>query len=108
MHQHVNPSLTSEILIVQSMDLKGKKNNSKGKHHVNPSQTPEKIIVQSMELRGNNNKYKIKNNANFGEGDALNLAQDSVQQQSVVLMQPFLQYHHQMVATMLAPLPGGN
>ena len=60
MQQHAKPSLNSKILIVQSMDLRGKKNKYKGKHSVNPSQTPEKLIVQSMELRGNKKKYKSK------------------------------------------------
>ena len=77
MQQHAKPSLASEILIVQSMDLRKKKKKYKGKHSVNPSQTPEKLIVQSMELRGNRKKYKSKQNANFGEGDALNPAQYS-------------------------------
>ena len=44
-HQHAKPSLDSEILIVQSMDLRGNKNKYKGKHSVNPSQTPIKLIV---------------------------------------------------------------
>ena len=61
-----------------------------------------------MELRGNKKKYKSKKNANFWKGDALNPAQDSEKQKYTVLMQPFLQYHHQMFATMLVPLPGGN
>ena len=51
MQQHAKPSLTSEILIVQSMNLRGKKKKYKGKNSVNPSQTSEIIIVQSMELR---------------------------------------------------------
>ena len=61
-----------------------------------------------MELRGNKKKYKSKQNANFGKGDALNPSQDSGQQQSIELIQPFLQHHHQMVATTLVPLPKGN
>ena len=61
-----------------------------------------------MDLRGNKNKYKSKKNANFGKGDALNPSQDSGQQQSIELIQPFLQHHHQMVATTLVPLPKGN
>ena len=67
--QHDTPSLTSEILIVQSMDLRGKKNKYNGKHSVNPSQTPEILIVQSMELRGKKKKYKSKQNSNHGIGD---------------------------------------
>ena len=58
------------------MDLRGKKNKYKGKHDINPSQTSEKLIIQSMELRGNKKKYKSKQNANFGEVDALNPAQE--------------------------------
>ena len=69
MQQHAKPYLTSEILIVQSMDLRGKNKKYKGKHNVNPSQTPKKLIVQSMELRRNKKKYKSKQNANFGKGD---------------------------------------
>ena len=61
-----------------------------------------------MKLKGKRKRYKSNKNANFGEGDALNPSQDNGKQQSIVLMQPFLQDHHQMVATMLAPLPGGN
>ena len=72
MQQHAKPSVTSKILIVQRMDLRGKKKKYKGKHNVNPSQNPEKLIVQSMELRGNKKKYKSKHNASFGEGYALN------------------------------------
>ena len=108
MQKHANPSLTSEILTVQSMDLRGKKMKDKGKHSVNPSQNPEKLIVQSMELRGNKKKYKSKKNANFGKGDALNPTQDSGKQQYIVLMQHFLQHHHQMVATTLEPPLRGN
>ena len=80
MQQHDKPSLTSEILIIQSMYLRGKKNNYKVKHNGNPSQTLEKLIVQSTELRGNKKKYKSKKNSNFGKEDALNLAQDSGKQ----------------------------
>ena len=76
--------------------------------HAKPSPNSKILMVQSMDLRGNKKKYKRKQNDNFGEGDALNPAQGSGKQQSIVLMQPFLQHHHQMVATMLAPLPGGN
>ena len=61
-----------------------------------------------MELRVNKKKYKSKQNANFGKGDALNLAQDTGKHKSIVLMQPFLQHHHQMVATTLEPPLGGN
>ena len=56
MQQHAKPSLTSKILIVQSMDLRGKKKKYKGMHNVNPSQAPEILIVQSMELRGKKKK----------------------------------------------------
>ena len=56
-----------------------------------------------MELRGNKKRYKSKKNANFGKGDALNPAQDSGKQQSIVLMQPNLQHHHQMVDTTFIP-----
>ena len=77
MEQHANPSLTYEIPIVQSMDIRGKKKKYKGKHNVNPSQNPEILIVQSIELRGKKKKYKSKHNANFGKGDALNPYQDS-------------------------------
>ena len=90
MRQHANPSLNFGILIVQSMDLRGKNNKYKGMHSVSPSQNPEKIVIQSMELRGNMKKYKSKQNANFGEGDALNPSQDSGKFFVVVLMQPFL------------------
>ena len=68
----------------------------------------KKLLVQSMELRGNKKKYKSKKNAKFGEGDTLNPTQDSGKQQSIVLMQPFLQRRHQMVSTTLEPPPGGN
>ena len=71
-YKNAKPSLTSEILIVQPMDLRGEKKKYKGKHNVNPSKTPENPIVQSMELRGNKKKYKSKHNASFGEGYALN------------------------------------
>ena len=108
MQQHAKPSLASKSLIVQSMELRGKKKEYKGKHSVTPSQNPKKLIVQSMELRGNKKKYKSKKNANFGEGDTLNPTQDSGKQQFFVLMQPFLQHHHQMFSTTLEPLPGGN
>ena len=64
MQQHAKPSLTSETLIVQSMDLRGNKTKYKGKNNVNPYQTPKILIVQSMELRGNNKKYKCKHNVN--------------------------------------------
>ena len=107
MQQHAKPSPNSEILIIPSMDLMGKKNNYKGKQSVNYSQTPKKLIVQSIELRGNKKKYKSKKNANFRKGYALNIAQYNGKQESIVLMQPFLQHHHQMVATTLVPLPGG-
>ena len=90
MQQHAKPSSYSKVLIVQLMDIRGKKKKYKGKHCVNPSQTSEELIVQSMELRGNRNKYKSKQNDNFGEGDALNQAKDSGKQQSIVLIQPFL------------------
>ena len=80
MQQHAKPSPTSEILIVQSMDLKGEKKKYKGNHSVNPSQTPKKLIVQSMELRGNKKKYKSKHIANFGKGNALNPSQDTGKQ----------------------------
>ena len=90
------------------MYLRGNKNKYKGKHTVIRSQTPEILIVQSMELRGKKKKYKSKQNDNFGKGDALNLAQDSGKKKYVVLMQPFLQHHHQTLATTLVPLPGGN
>ena len=43
-----------------------------------------------MELRGKKKKYKSKQNANFRKGDALNLAQDTGKQQSIVLKKPFL------------------
>ena len=56
MQQHAKPSLASKILIVQSMDLRGKKNKYKGKHSVNPSQTFEILIVRSMELKGKKKK----------------------------------------------------
>ena len=69
MHQHVKPSLTYEILIVKSMDLKGKNNKYKGNHNVNHYETLEFIIVQSMELRGKKKKYKSKKNANLGIGN---------------------------------------
>ena len=108
MQQYANPLLAFEILIFQSMELRGKKNKYKGKHNVNPSQTPEILIVQSMELRGKKKKYKSKQNAKFGNGDALNPSQDSWKQQSIVFMQPFLQHHHQMAATALVPSIGGN
>ena len=72
MQQHANPSPTSEIPIVQSMDIRGNNYKYTIKHSVNPSQTPEKLIVQSMELRGNKKKYKSKQDANFGKEDALN------------------------------------
>ena len=52
MQQYVKPSPTSKLLIVQPMDLTGKK-KYKGKHNANTSQTLEELIVQSMELRGN-------------------------------------------------------
>ena len=104
MQKHAKPSSTSEILTVQSMDLRGKKKKYKGKHSVNPSQNSQNPIVQSMELRGNKKKYKSKHNANFGKGDAPNLAQDSGQQNFVV----FMQHHHQMVVATLVPVPGGN
>ena len=74
MQQYANPSLTSKILKVQSMDLRGKKKKYKGKNSVNPSQTPENIIVQSMELRGKKKIYKSKHNPKFGKRDALNPA----------------------------------
>ena len=61
-----------------------------------------------MKLKGKRKRYKSNKNANFGEGDALNPSQDNGKQQSVVLTQPFLQHHHQMVATTLIPLPRGN
>ena len=67
MQQHAKPFVTSKILIVQSMDLRGKKNKYKGKHDINPSQTSEKLIIQSMELRGNKKKYKSKQNSKFGK-----------------------------------------
>ena len=76
MQQRAKPSLTFEIIMVQSMVLREKKKKYKGKNSVNPSQTLENIIVQSMELIGKKNKYKSKKNVNFGKGDALNLAQD--------------------------------
>ena len=56
MQQHAKTSLTSEILIVQSMDLRGKNTKYKGKNDVNISKNPENPIVQSMELRGNKKK----------------------------------------------------
>ena len=90
------------------MDLRGKKNKYTDKDNVNPSQIPEKLIVQSVELRRNKKKYKSKKNDNFGKGDTLNPSQDSGNQQYVVLMQPFLQHHHQIVATTLEPPLGGN
>ena len=90
------------------MELMGKNKKYKGKHIVNPSQTPKKPIVQSMDIRGNKKKYKSKKNDNFGKGDALNLGQDSVQQQSIVLMQHFMQHHHQMVSIALVPPLSGN
>ena len=61
-----------------------------------------------MELRGNKKKCKSKKNTNFGKGDTLNPTQDSGKQQYIVLMKPFLQQHHQMIATTLEPLIGGN
>ena len=67
--------------------------------HAKPSMTSKILIVQSMDLRGKKKKYKSKQNAKFGKRGALNTSQDSGKQQSVVLMQPFLQHHHQMVAT---------
>ena len=82
--QYAKPFLNFEIIIVQSMGLKGKKKNYKDNHSVNPSQTLENIIVQSMELRGNKNKYKSKQNANFGKGYALSPAQENGKQQSIV------------------------
>ena len=107
-YKNAKPSLTSEILIVQPMDLRGKKNKYKGKHNVSHFETPKKLIVQSMELRGNKKKYKSKHKANFRKEDALNLAQDNGKQKSVVLMQPFLQHHHKMISTTLETPPGGN
>ena len=56
MQQHDKPSSTSEILIVPSMELRGKKKKYKDKHSVNPSQTHEKLIVQFIELRENKKK----------------------------------------------------
>ena len=76
--------------------------------HANPSPIYEIPILQSMYLRGKKKKYKSKQNANFGKGDALNPSQDSGQQQSIELIQPFLQHHHQMVATTLVLPLGGN
>ena len=38
----------------------------------------------------------------------MNPTEDSGKQQSIVVMQPFLQHHHQMVATMLVPPLGGH
>ena len=108
MQEHANPFPTSKILIVQSMDLRGKKKKYKGKNNVNPSQTPKNTIVQSMELRGNKKKCKSKHNANFGKVDALNPSRDTGKQQSIVLIQTFLENHHQMVATTRVPPPGGN
>ena len=89
------------------MELRGKK-KYKGKHSVNHSQNPEELIVRSMEHRGNEKKCKSEKNANFGEGDALNPAQDSGKQKYIGLMQPFLQHHHRRVSTTLEPTLGGN
>ena len=108
MLQHVNPSLTFEMPISQSMDLRGKKNKYKGKHSVNPSQNFEILIVQSMELRGKKKKYKSKKNSSFGNGDAMKLAQDSGQKRYFLFIQRFLQHQHQMVSTTLVPLLEGN
>ena len=52
--------------------------------------TPEIIIVESMELRGKKKKYESKKNPNFGKGYSLNLAQDNGEQKSIILMQPFM------------------
>ena len=52
--------------------------------------TPKIIIVESMELRGKKKKYESKKNAKFENGYALNPAQDNGEQQSIILMQPFM------------------
>ena len=61
-----------------------------------------------MELRQKKKKYNSKKNTNPWTGDALNPSQENGKKQFFVLMQPFLQHHHQMVATTLVPLAGGN
>ena len=41
-------------------------------------------------------------------GNALNPSQDSEKQKPTVLMESFQQHHHQLVSTMLVPLPRRN